>query len=219
LAQHTSRLGLTQHESQFTPSGIGFLEIFASNAHVNSHVPVVAKDCLARARQRAVAALKKCRLGLFLHQRAMTVTMMTSDTPERATERQSYTGKEHKWARDPLTRINGDLQSLTPTFVHLLTTILINRSAAGQSAYQWLNANYTPFQINAWWTFGITSVVYWIGGLVFMTVDLTERPRWVYKYKLQPSQKASGQQYRRVCWIVLRNQVRLAFLAFAYERP
>ena len=137
-----------------------------------------------------------------------------SDAPECAAKRQPYTGKEHKWAKDPLTRINSGLWSLSPTFALLLTTILVNRSTTGQSTYQWLNANYSPFQINAWWTFGITSVVYRIGGLVFMAVDLTERPRWVYKYKLQPSQKVSGKQYRSVCSIVLRNQVCFPFPTF-----
>lgn len=127
--------------------------------------------------------------------------------PEKAAERTTYTGKEHKWANDPLTRINASLRALTPTIALLLVTILFHRSATGQAVYIWLNSNYTPFQINAWWTFGVTSVVYWIGGLLFMAIDLTERPRAIYKYKLQPGQKVSAQDYRKVCWIVLRNQV------------
>lgn len=133
---------------------------------------------------------------------------MTALTPEDTAERAVYTGKEHTWAKDPLTRMNDGLRALTPNIALLLITTLFNRSATGQDAYHWLNSNYTPFQINAWWTFGITSVVYWIGGLLFMVVDLTERPRVIYQYKLQPSQKVSVEDYKRVCWVVLRNQVR-----------
>lgn len=133
--------------------------------------------------------------------------MTAFGAPQRSIEPQPYRGKEHKWAKDPLSRINSGLKALSPTFALLLITILINRSTTGQSAYKWLNANYTPFQINAWWTFGITSIVYWIGGLIFMALDLTERPRWIFKYKLQPSQRVSAQGYGRICWVVLRNQV------------
>lgn len=146
-------------------------------------------------------------VGLSLPRLAST---MTTRVPPGTPEHQLYTGKEHKWANNPLTRVNNGLRSLTPTFALLFMTIVINRSTTGQSAYKWLNANYSPFQINAWWTFGITSVVYWIGGLIFMVFDLTERPRRVFKYKLQTSQKVCAQDYGRICWIVLRNQVRFS---------
>lgn len=137
-------------------------------------------------------------------------TGASESPPEGALERRIYTGREHMWAVDPLTRLNDGLVALTPTFALLLGTILFNKSKTAENAYAWLNGNYTPFQINAWWTFGITSVVYWIGGLIFMAVDLLEWPRWAYNYKLQPEQKVTAQDYMRVCWIVLRNQVRVS---------
>lgn len=119
----------------------------------------------------------------------------------------TYAGREHRWARDRMTRLNNGLRALFPAAGLLLLTILINRSATANVCYEWLNANYTLFQINAWWSFGITSVVYWVGGLLFMAVDLLEYPKWFYHYKLQPEMKVSAKDYRKVCWIVLRNQV------------
>lgn len=133
------------------------------------------------------------------------VASTTASGPRDA--RPAYAGREHKWARNRLTRLNNGLRSLSPAAGLLLLTTLINRSVTAENCYGWLNSKYTPFQINAWWMFGITSVVYWAGGLAFMAGDLLEQPRWFYRYKLQPEIKVSVKDYKKVCWIVLRNQV------------
>ncbi|KAM0746038.1 hypothetical protein T439DRAFT_307251 [Meredithblackwellia eburnea MCA 4105] len=131
--------------------------------------------------------------------------------------------KTHKWALSPYTRMNGPLLSLLPTVLVIALTIYINKSTFAPRFYHWLNSNYTPFQINSWWTFGITTVVYWIGGLVFMALDMWEPLRKrVEKYKLQPTQRVTWKDYRKVCLIVLRNQLVTALplcLAIAYLRP
>lgn len=136
---------------------------------------------------------------------------MALEPPKRALETGNeppmYTGKEHKWAISPFTRLNDRLKSLTPTAALLAFTILINKSTTTHGFYTWLNQNYTPFQINTWWAFGITSVVYWIGGLAFMVIDLWEWPKWAWKYKLQPEIRITGRDYLKVCAVVLRNQV------------
>ncbi|KAF8316140.1 hypothetical protein DL93DRAFT_795090 [Clavulina sp. PMI_390] len=131
--------------------------------------------------------------------------------PSGTSERPAvYAGKEHSWAVHPLTRANRGLRALTPTILELSATILFHKSETGKNFYKWLNDNYTPFQINVWWTFGITSVLYWVIGLLFMAVDMTESPKMLYKYKLQPSQRITWKDYQKVCWIVLRNQIVVA---------
>lgn len=92
-------------------------------------------------------------------------------TPRRCAD---VGAEEHKWGVRPATRINHNpLLSLMPVIAILAITIGFNHSTYAQRFYTWLNANYTPFQINSWWTFGITSGVYWIGGLIFWFVRFT----------------------------------------------
>lgn len=122
-----------------------------------------------------------------------------------------YDGKNHRWARLPTTRRNGRLQSLTPTVALIAFTIWFNKSHYGTASYAWLNRTFTPWQINAWVSFAITSVVYWIGGLLFMAVDMWDPLYNIFKpYKLQPEKRISWRDYRKVCWVVLRNQILVA---------
>lgn len=71
-----------------------------------------------------------------------------------------------------------------------------------------------------WWSFGITSGVYWVGGLVYMALDMWS-PAFLQPYKLQAGVITWG-QYRQVCTIVLRNQLLVALpllVAIATFRP
>ncbi|SGZ28609.1 BQ5605_C027g10386 [Microbotryum silenes-dioicae] len=98
-----------------------------------------------------------------------------------------------------------------------------NQSTFGHEASKALNRSFSPYTINLWGTFIITSVVYWIGGLIFMAFDLYEPLHNVLKpYKLQPDKRVSVADYKKVCWIVLRNQVLVALpmtWAMATYRP
>ncbi|KAL8287496.1 hypothetical protein RQP46_003354 [Phenoliferia psychrophenolica] len=127
----------------------------------------------------------------------------------------SYTGSEphqqHNWALLPSTRLNTKLISQIPNLIVFLITVTFNHSSYGAAAYSWLNANFTPWQINAWGSFLITAAVYWAGGLIFMALDMFEPLRvLVAPYKLQPQSKPTWMDYRKVCLIVLRNQVFVA---------
>jgi hypothetical protein len=77
-----------------------------------------------------------------------------------ATERQEepYSGPELEWARDKASRLANDglVKGLFPTALLLTITISLNHFFA-ETFYTWLNANYTPFQIVAYWTFGISA--------------------------------------------------------------
>lgn len=106
--------------------------------------------------------------------------------------------------------MNPKLLALAPTIGVLTTTILFNKSSYALPMYTWLNANFTPFQINTYVGFALTSGVYWAGGLIYMALDLWEPLRSrVESYKLQPGSRVTGADYRKVCLIVLRNQVSL----------
>jgi hypothetical protein len=116
--------------------------------------------------------------------------------------------EQHKWGISPNTRINGKIISLFSTIFLLALTCYINEQPGTLAAYTWLNENYTPFQINAWWSFGITSGVYWVGGLIYMMMDMFEPVRSrLESWKLQPETRVTWKDYRKVCLIVARNQV------------
>lgn len=122
--------------------------------------------------------------------------------------------EQHNWSLNPTTRINNKLIALLPTILILTFTINFHQSSYGLNFYSWLNANYTPLQINLWGTFGLTTVVYWVGGLIYMAMDLWEPMRSrVEKWKLQPGARVSKADYWEVCKVVARNQVSL--LAFS----
>lgn len=134
-----------------------------------------------------------------------------------------YDGKDHQWAQSKPSRLNGKLQSLAPTVAIIFLTVAFNGSEYGRRTYEWLNANYTPFEINLWFGFGITSVVYWIGGFIFMAADLWEPLHDVVKpFKVQPNKRITVSDYKKVCAVVLRNQVVVALPLLAmvsYFRP
>lgn len=103
----------------------------------------------------------------------------------------------------------------------IVLTWYINTLQSTRDIYDSLNARYTPFELNGWGTFLITTVVYWILGLVFMALDMSRLHQYVRKFKIQPKQ-ISWAEYRAVCVIVVRNQLFVALplaLAGAYFHP
>ena len=127
----------------------------------------------------------------------------SKDSPEAQVKIKSA---GYRWAEKVESRLNTGLGSLTPMVVAIALTAGFNNSQSGRAFYEWLNTNYTPFQINAWWSWGVTALVYWVGGLAYMVVDLLQ-PRWAAKYKIQPSQSVGWKEYKKILWIVARNQV------------
>lgn len=85
--------------------------------------------------------------------------------------------------------------------------LTFNQSQYGRDCYAWLQSNYTPFQINAWWTLGIATVIFWVFGGLFAIVDLTHKPAFVFKYKVQPFHHVTVAEYGKVAWVGLKNQV------------
>ena len=50
-----------------------------------------------------------------------------------------------------------------------------------------------------------------------MFVDMTEKPNFIYKYKIQPYKKITWSEYRTICLIVLRNQFLVALPLAAFS--
>jgi methylsterol monooxygenase len=108
----------------------------------------------------------------------------------------------------PATRLNDGLLPLLPIVFFVGVTILFNKTQTAVDFYTWLNANYTPWEINTYWTLAITSSSYWLVGFVFMAFDMNDSlHNLVKKYKLQPDVRLSWAQYREVMRIALRNLV------------
>ncbi|WOO82982.1 Fatty acid hydroxylase domain-containing protein 2 [Vanrija pseudolonga] len=126
-----------------------------------------------------------------------------------AADPEPYTGKEHKWAVSSATRINHQPSlNLIPTIAFIVGTILFNKSVYAKQFYTWLNANYTEWEINVYWTLGITTAVYFGLGFVFMAVDLWEPLHNLFKrYKIQPDKRITWADYKQILPINVRNFV------------
>lgn len=97
--------------------------------------------------------------------------------------------------------------SQAPVFIMQALTVTINKMQWTQDLYRVMNARFSPQAIHIVGTFVITSAVYWALGLLFMIADLTERPKWLMKYKVQPWKRVGPKEYLKICAIVLRNQI------------
>lgn len=117
--------------------------------------------------------------------------------------------ESHPWAVKQTTRFNDGLIALTPTLLLLILPVLFNLTETSTAMYTWLNNNYSPYQINVYWGFAITSITYNIGGLIFMLLDFYAPTSIMNKWKLQPEKAIDWTAYKKIWLIVFRNQVSL----------
>ncbi|KAG8918362.1 hypothetical protein FRC01_001903 [Tulasnella sp. 417] len=92
-----------------------------------------------------------------------------------------------------------------------LLTIFINKLPVTERLYERMNATYSAENIHIFGTFFITAAALWAPCLAFMYADLTERPKWLFKYKVQPWKRVGPKEYLKICIIVLRNQIFVNF--------
>jgi len=102
---------------------------------------------------------------------------------------------------------NMGLLNFVPPLITQSIAISVNKAAWTQQLCAHLNETYSPLFINTVIAFIITTAGYWAFGLLFMIIDLTERPRWLLKYKVQPCKRIPLSQYPKLCRITLRNQL------------
>ncbi|OXA64639.1 fatty acid hydroxylase domain-containing protein 2 [Folsomia candida] len=71
------------------------------------------------------------------------------------------------------------------------------------------------FTIRVWGSFIISMLIYWGLGGLFTIVDLTGKPEWMLKYRVQENVKSypiSKAQFYDLLWVILRNQGIILFL-------
>ncbi|TXT10838.1 hypothetical protein VHUM_02343 [Vanrija humicola] len=160
----------------------------AASQQIRSHTTAVSRAALI-----VVVALSRRRVAVAVVVHAAPLTR-----PE-----------EHKWAVSPATRINhSPLLSLLPTVTFITVTILFNKSIYGKQFYTWLNANYTPWQINVYGTQIATWATYFGVGFLFMLADLWDPlHNLVKRWKIQPDKRITWDDYKQILPINLRNFV------------
>ncbi|CAO1627304.1 unnamed protein product [Parajaminaea phylloscopi] len=124
-----------------------------------------------------------------------------SQSPSASPSRPALPPRSKRWwpVSDP--------RHLQVTFdvVVIGTFLAFQRTATARQFYSWLEQNYTPVQITAGWGLAISFAVYWGLAGLFAIVDLTQRPRFVFKYKVQPFEPVTLKEYSRIAAVVARN--------------
>ena len=97
--------------------------------------------------------------ALLASQVAASEVRFASDQKSRSIPINPKTGRliprTQRWGYDVFSWDNTQLKSLTFDIVAVSSFVAFNSSQYGHDCYTWLNDNYTPFQINFWWTFGM----------------------------------------------------------------
>ncbi|TXT12805.1 hypothetical protein VHUM_01206 [Vanrija humicola] len=142
----------------------------------------------------------------------MHTHIRTPLTPPRPAE-------EHKWAitKPPLFN-NKPGVSLLHTLFIISATVVFHKSQYGKDFYTWLNANYTPWEINVYITAAITTVWYFGWGLVFMAFDFIPALNNLIKpYQIQPTTPPIPlKEYLWIIVINLRNWVFVNWPCYAF---
>jgi methylsterol monooxygenase len=126
--------------------------------------------------------------------------------------------EEHRWAEESRKRISQETGGVgwIPNNVIITITCLFNSSTTGKQFYDWMNANYTPFQINTYGMFLVTHIPYWITGLIFMAFDLVPVLNQVLTpLKIQPSKHVEWKDYHILLPVTLRNHLVVVLPLFA----
>lgn len=110
-----------------------------------------------------------------------------------------------RWGYSSKAFSNGELRSTM--FVVMLIGLFTawNQTQTAYRLYDYMHVNFTSFQINFYATYFVSFLVYWTIAGLFAFVDLTGRPRFLFKYKVQPFQRVDGREYMHIAKVALRN--------------
>lgn len=122
-----------------------------------------------------------------------------------------------RWGYSSDIYLNSDLYSTIFMASVIGAFIAFNTSQTAYNLYEHIEKTYTPFQVNAIGTFIISTVVYYVGAGLFAIVDLTGRPRFLFKYKVQPFMSVSPSEYWQITKIVIRNQIFVVIPLVAFK--
>lgn len=115
--------------------------------------------------------------------------------------------RSKRWAYDASAFDNAAWMSSAFDAVVVAGFLAFNASDSGRACYRWLSERYTPFEINLYWTFGLTTAFYWLVAAFFAVVDLTGKPAFVFRYKVQPFSRVGAVEYAQIARKVFWNQL------------
>ncbi|WFD31997.1 hypothetical protein MSPP1_003039 [Malassezia sp. CBS 17886] len=121
-----------------------------------------------------------------------------------------------RWLYSTPASLKSELQALTISAALSSAFVAFSVSTTGRNFYEYLDTTYGAYNVNLWGTFIVTTVFFWVGGLIFAIPDLTGWPKWLFKYKTQPFVRVTPKEYARIMAVSMRNQVFVALpLIFA----
>ncbi|GAC92749.1 sterol desaturase [Pseudozyma hubeiensis SY62] len=101
---------------------------------------------------------------------------------------------------------NSKVMGLTTHFVTITMAILFNKSSLAKPAYDWLNT-YDRFTIHTVHTWILLSSCQLLLVGLFALTDLSGRPSWLARYRMQPHKPPTVAQYKKLMPVVLFNLV------------
>lgn len=101
---------------------------------------------------------------------------------------------------------NTKVMGLTTHVLTITMAILFNKSSFAKPLYDWLNT-YNRFTIHTVHTWLLTSFSQMLLVGIFAFCDLTGRPSWLARYRIQPHKPASWAQYKKLMPVILFNMI------------
>ncbi|CDU25010.1 probable alpha-hydroxylase AHD1 [Sporisorium scitamineum] len=101
---------------------------------------------------------------------------------------------------------NTKVMGLTTHIVTITMAILFNKSLLAKPVYDWLNT-YDRFTIHTVHTWILTSFSQMTLVALFAFCDLTGRPSWLAKYRIQPHKPPTLAQYKKLLPVILFNLI------------
>lgn len=110
-----------------------------------------------------------------------------------------------RWGYSTSVFSNGEFKSTGFVFMLMALFTYWNQTQTAFKVYDYMYKNYSSFQVNFFATYITTFTIYWFVAGLFAFVDLTGKPRSLFKYKVQPFHRVDGKEYLHIAKIALRN--------------
>ncbi|KAJ3010505.1 Chromosome 5 4 [Thoreauomyces humboldtii] len=114
--------------------------------------------------------------------------------------------QSQRWGFSTDVFYNNEARSSVMALAVIGAFVAFNRSQTAYDFYLSIDQKYTEFQINSVGSFVLTFVLYWAFASIFAFIDLTGKPDFLFKYKVQPFLRVDVKDYAKISLIVLRNQ-------------
>ncbi|PWN46495.1 hypothetical protein IE53DRAFT_350646 [Violaceomyces palustris] len=125
----------------------------------------------------------------------------------KLTETETRLKSRRNWGYLETAYENSKLMGLTTHALTISSTILFNSTPwLAKPFYEWLNrsSHFTIWTVHTWVLTSLSQVILMA---IFAYTDLTQKPGWLAKYKVQPGKKVSWEQYKKIFKTVAFNMV------------